>query len=305
MGSDISYVYQLKSRLRKFQERFVGILQSSQFERYVQKPNPYTILGSNPPKSPEIKFRWVKLPIELEREQNKILKDFDQWHTDFIGLFSNATKDEDSRLKMLYLEMDSWLKYRKSKKMPDSAAAAVALFGKACEEFIGFLDELTPSGTPNNILVVDTSAIIDCPDISLMSKSLNINGVTFIFPATVISELDGLKTSKRDESFRRRLTTAINNLNELMTKGDVLEGVKLANNMVVKMLAAEPNFSQLPKWLDSTINDDRILGSAIELQRSNPNSNITILANDINMQNKARLAGIPVMRMPDSFEDAI
>ncbi|MFH1908824.1 MAG: PIN domain-containing protein [Chloroflexota bacterium] len=232
------------------------------------------------------------------------MRDFEEWYTDFVGLFPNPTRDEDVQLKRLYFEMDSWIKYRKDKEIPDSVNTATALFGATCEKFIDMLNQLTPSGGASSILVIDTSAIIDCPDVSQMSILLNMSGATFIFPSTTISELDDLKKGRRDENFRRRLTAAISNLNEIMTKGNVLEGIALPNNIIVKMLAVEPDFSRLPKWLDPQINDDRILASAIELQRSNPNSSIAILANDINMQNKATLAGMPVMKVPDSFETA-
>lgn len=91
MNFDTSYISRLESRLRRLQERFTVILQSSRLERYVRQSNPWASLGSNPPKPPETKLRWVQLPPDLEREQNQILKDFEEWHIDFIQLFSNVT----------------------------------------------------------------------------------------------------------------------------------------------------------------------------------------------------------------------
>jgi hypothetical protein len=308
MNFDTPYISQLKSRLRKLQERFTVILQSSQLERYVRQSNPFasiSALGSNHPKSPEIKLRWIQLPPELEREQNQILKDFEEWHADFIRLFSNATRDEANQLKQLYLEMDTWIKYRSGfKGVPDSPKNAIALFEATCAKFISFLDQFPSASDTSVIFVIDTSAIIDCPDVSQISRLINAVKATFIFPSTTISELDDLKTGKRDENFRRRLKTAINHLSEMMTMGNIREGIELSNGIIVKMLATEPNFSNLPKWLDPSINDDRIVASAIELQRSNPKSSIAILANDLNMQNKGGLAGIPVMKVPVQLEDA-
>ncbi len=303
MNPDSPFITRLKSRLRSLQERFISILRSSRLERYTPQSNPWASVFSDTPRASQIELRWSKLPPGLEREQNQILRDFEGWHSDFIELFSNATRDEDSQLKMLYLEMDSWLKYRLYREVPDSINTAIALFEATCDKFISFLDQLTPSSEANRIFVIDTSAIIDCPNVSQISASLNISGAIFIFPSTTISELDDLKTGKRNDSFRRRLTTAINHLSEITTMGDVLSGVVLGNGILVKMLATEPDFSKLPTWLDRSINDDRIVASAIELQRINPKSTITILANDINMQNKASLAGLPVMKVPAQDED--
>ena len=304
MDSNSSYTSQMKERLRNLQSRFVAILQASQLEGYLKKPNPFAYFGTNPPKGTEIKYRWAKLPAELEREQNQVLKDFEEWHSDFCRLFQNATKDEEMQLKKLYLDMDSWIKYRIVSGIPRSADEAVALFGGTCDQFSKFLDNIEPTGNSDTILVVDTSAIIDCPDISRMISTLDTIGATLIIPSTTISELDSLKTGKRDESFRKRLTAAIRTLNEMITKGNVLDGIPLPNGSILKMLAAEPDFSNLPKWLDPSINDDRILAAAIELQRKHPLSSVAVLANDINMQNKARLAGIPTMRVPHLFDDA-
>ena len=72
----------------------------------------------------------------MEREQNQILKDFQGWNSDFMGLFLNATQDENSDLQVLYFEMDSWIRYRQYRGVPDSSNTAIALFNKTCEKFI-------------------------------------------------------------------------------------------------------------------------------------------------------------------------
>ncbi|HJZ04409.1 MAG TPA: PIN domain-containing protein [Patescibacteria group bacterium] len=305
MDSNSSYTSQMKERLRNLQSRFDAILRASKLEGYLNKPNPLAYFSTNPPKGPEIKYRWAKLPPEIEREQNRVLKDFEEWHSEFCRLFQNATKDEEMQLKELYLNMDLWIRYRMVSGMPRSTDEAVALFGETCDQFSKLLDNIEPTGNSDTILVVDTSAIIDCPDISRMTITLNTVGATLIIPSTTISELDHLKSGKRDENFRKRLTAAIRTLNETIAKGNVLEGIPLPNGSILKMLAAEPDFSNLPKWLDPSINDDRILAAAIEMQRKHPHSSVAVLANDINMQNKAKLAGIPTKRVPDLFDDAI
>jgi rRNA-processing protein FCF1 len=281
-----------------------AILSASQFERYEKKPNPWAYLSSNPPKGHEIKSRWAELLPELEREQNRLLKDFEEWHSDFCGLFQNVTKDEDRQLQKLYLDMDSWIKYRQVSGLPKSVDEAIKSFTAICDQFSNFLDKIEPANKFRSILVVDTSAIINCPDISQISTSLNLSGAIFVIPSTTISELDNLKTMKRDDEFRQRLKAAIHYLEETMANGDDPEGVQLADGSILKMLAVEPDFSKLPEWLDPEINDDRILAAAIELQIGNPVSFIAILTNDINMKNKANLAGIPVKKVPDLFEAA-
>lgn len=305
MDSNSSYASRMKSKLRDIQSRFVAILQVSRLEYYAREPNPFLNLFSNSPIAPEIEMRWIQLPPDLERKQNQILRDFEEWHTDFCGLFQNVTKDEEMQLKNLYLDVDSLIKYRKVSRTPSSVKEVIEFFEATCDRFVNFLDQLESANEYSSILVVDSSAIIDCPDLSQMAFSLDMGDVTLIVPSTTISELDDLKTGRRDERFRRRLTTAIRKLNDIMEMGNVLEGIQLPNGTIIKMLATEPDFSKLPQWLDPYINDDRILASAIELQRKNPSSYIAVIANDINMKNKASLAGLPVKKIPEMSDDAV
>lgn len=298
-----SYAQQLQNRLKVIRDRFLVVLQSSKIETYEKKLSPYLSVGSNPPKGTEIRFRWSKLKPELEREQNKIIRAFEDWHSDFCLLFKDSTTEEDNNLKRLYIVMDSWIRYRNSSDQPRDAKAAINEFNSVYEQFNELLDGVKPSSEAETIIIVDTSAIIDCPDIKIMSNLINITRKVIVVPPTTLKELDELKTGRRDEKFRSRLTAAIKNLNILSSTGNVLEGIQISPDSVFKMLAIEPNFTNLPNWLDPDTNDDRIIAIAIELQRDNPSSNVTVLANDINMNNKALHAGIPVMGIKDSFDN--
>jgi len=298
-----SYAQQLQNRLNVIRDRFLVVLQSSNIESYEKKINPYMSVGSDPPKGPEIRFRWAQLKPESEREQNRIIRDFDNWHSDFCNLFQDITREEDMELKRLYLEIDSWVKYRKSSGQPRSVNEAINGFNEICDRFNDLLEGVKPSSESETIFIVDTSAILDCPDIKKLSTYLNLSRTTIVVPPTTIKELDELKTGRRDKKFRSRLTAAIRNLNELRSMGNVLEGIQITNDSIIKMLAIEPDFTNLPNWLDPDTNDDRIIAAAIELQRDNPSSYVTVLANDINMNNKALLAGIPVMDIPDLFDN--
>ena len=298
MNSNITYISRLINRLEALQDRFIRVLRASQLDGYVPQSNPLSsVFGDQPPRR-QIKYRWLKAPVEVEREQNQIHRDFEVWHSDFIALFPNATQDESNRLKALYLEMDSWLKNRHSGAVPNSTLNAEKAFRETCLKLVAFLGQAQSMSKNAPVYIIDTSALIDYPDIESMAVELDIHNADFVIPTTTISELDNLKTGKRNEEFRSKLTAAIKYINDLTSRGDVLEGISGAHGLKIKMLAKEPDFSQLPNWLDPSNKDDRIVASAIELQRLSPASTITIVANDINMQNKAKLASINVLHSP-------
>jgi rRNA-processing protein FCF1 len=303
MEASNSYISQLKERLRTIQNRYLGFLQSRQGEPHLKKPNPFSSLGSNPPKGPEISYRLPMLSPKQEREQKNLLRDLGSWHNDMSGLLEYVPDDIESLLISLISDLELSIVYPKITGSPESIDGAIQSFEVICDKIIKVIDDVQFTSTTSPLYVIDTSAIIDCPDISLMASELNSSGSIFIIPTTTVKELEELKSSKRDDAFRRKLTAAIKQINENMAKGNVLEGIRLPDGTIFKMLANEPDFTSLPEGLDPQINDDRIIASAIELQRSNPFSTLTIVANDISMQNKASLARISVKKGPGFTED--
>jgi hypothetical protein len=298
-----SYVSQLKERLRTILTNYSEFLKSRQVEPYLKKPNPYRSLGPTPPKGPEVSYRLGNLSPKQERDQKNLLGDLGSWYKDLSGLLDYVSDDSESQLTGLIGDLEASILYPKISGSPESIDEAIKSFGAIVNKIIKAIDDTTSVSTASPLYILDTSAIIECPDISFMASKLNSSGSTFIIPPTTVKELEELKSSKRDDAFRRKLTAANKQINEYMAKGNALNGIELHDGTILKMLAKEPDFSSLPEWLDPHINDDRIIASAIELQRSNPFSTLTIVANDISMQNKASLARISVKKGPDFKED--
>jgi len=66
--------------------------------------------------------------------------------------------------------------------------------------------------------------------------------------------------------------------------------VTVEKTIKLKMVASEPNFDRTLSWLDRENNDDRIIASALEIQRDNPSSAVCLVTSDINLQNKIEMA---------------
>jgi len=120
--------------------------------------NPWSSISGGQPPRRQIKYRWLKAPAEVEREQNQIHRDFEVWHSDFIALFPNATQDERNGLKALYLEMDSWLKYRQNGTVPNSTLNAEMAFRETCLKLVAFLEQAQSMSKNALVYIIDTSA---------------------------------------------------------------------------------------------------------------------------------------------------
>ncbi|MHB0987671.1 MAG: PIN domain-containing protein [Bellilinea sp.] len=299
MNSSNTYAKQLLKRLVIIRTRVIAFLNSRQFERYIQQTNPLMSHFGDRSQRPKIDQRPINLTPSQKREQNNIVTDFNLWQEEIVSVLETISGDEEIQLQSLIQELNSSIIYPKISGEPKSYNEAIESISNSCTRIEEIISRIEPIDWHPTIFVLDTSAVLECPDITEISKSLKLCGATLVIPTTTMKELEELKTGKRDESFRRKLAVAIRNLNNIAAQGDPVSGILLKMKTLLKFGALEPNFSKLPEWLDPNINDDRILASTIELQRANPFSIVTLLSNDLTMQIKARRGNIDVSQGPD------
>jgi predicted ribonuclease YlaK len=79
----------------------------------------------------------------------------------------------------------------------------------------------------------------------------------------------------------------------------VLEGVTVAKTITVQMIPTEPRMADLPSWLDPDNQDDRIIGSLLEIQCAEPSAVVVLVTDDMNLQNKAEMAFLPWAEPPE------
>lgn len=251
------------------------------------------------PHRPEINIRLTPLSPSQEREQKKIISDFNNWQKDFGSVLEYISGDKEISLQSLIKNLNLRINYPNASGSPKTFNDTIESFKESCLQIENIINDFESLAKCPPIYVLDTSTILECPDVSQISSSIDAIEIVLVIPPTLLRELEELKTGKRDEAFRRKLTAAIKNLDEIESQGDPIQGVKILSETTIKFVANEPDFSDLPEGLDPTISDDRILATALELQKSYPFSKITLIANDLSMKNKARLAKICVMKGPD------
>ena len=133
------------------------------------------------------------------------------------------------------------------------------------------------------------------PDVSQYCKFIGQEEFTVIIVPTVIQELDDLKIKSRDIDFKNKVKSVIRRLKGWRQQGSMLKGVTVNKKITIKMVATEPKFNKTLQWLDSSNNDDRIIASILELQSTNPSSKVVLVTADLNLQNKAELAKLPIV----------
>lgn len=156
-----------------------------------------------------------------------------------------------------------------------------------------------PSPDDNVLLVPDTNALLYNHELDKWEFG-GIPRFTLILTPTVLSELDALKINHRNEQVRDKANSLIRQIQEFRRRGRLVEGVTIVEGRSTLLaVATEPRIEQSLPWLDPQNNDDRILATAIEIMRRYPQSIVAVVSRDINLQNKAEFACIPVIKPPN------
>ena len=128
----------------------------------------------------------------------------------------------------------------------------------------------------NKIYVLDTNVLLDDP-----SAIYDYETHEVMIPLAVLEELDNQKNKTSDIGYNARETSRI--LDDLRTKGKLNEGIKLENGSTLKIVIDKEEL-ELPPHLSATKYDNRILSTAIDLQKSNSEKEVVMVSNDINLR---------------------
>ncbi len=135
----------------------------------------------------------------------------------------------------------------------------------------------------NNKVVLDTSVVL------YDALSLNVFKETDIhIPLSVIEEIDRFKRDMGENGRNARQFSRF--MDTLRNRGSLTDGVSLKSGsyVYVNMSTISEEFTDL----DNSKADNRILGTALLLQRQFPNSKIELISKDINLRVKSDVFGI-------------
>jgi PhoH-like ATPase len=135
--------------------------------------------------------------------------------------------------------------------------------------------------TTRDIFILDTSVLIYNP-----SAYKDFNSSDVCIPITVLEELDKLK--KQPNEVGKNARVAIRNIDEISNAGELHIGIKIDNDIVIKVDAS--NYGSVGK--DSEYGDNAILACAVGLKKKDGWNSITLVSRDINLRIRAKALGL-------------
>jgi rRNA-processing protein FCF1 len=286
-----SFIERLKNKLQTIEDKMLKFLDESEIERLRDDPNsPIVFIG--PP------FYWKELKEIGKIMQMELKKLYSEWFEHFYLLLTNASNQTIEEAKETNSFITEWIEHCSGWSTPSTIEEAKTKFKEGIKFFYDYLKILRNSRDNSLILIPDTNSLIDEPDITKYSCLVGTSQYTIILLPTVLEELDKLKIHHREPKFRNKIESIIRRIKGFRNQGELSKGVTINKSITVKAIAMEPDFNKTLKWLDYSNNDDKIIASALEVQKEYPSATVILLTSDINLQNKADMAELPTMELP-------
>jgi rRNA-processing protein FCF1 len=249
---------------------------------------------------PEFHFESMDAPTT--QLQARALKSYRTWLEHVMLLFRDVPEQTSKALVQADKRVTNWIECKIGLGLPGSIRECQGAFRQHAAPFLTILKNVHAGGPSHIVLVPDTNALLMSPEWGSYATIAGADTFSLIITPTVLSELDKLKMNHREQTVRDKAKSIISRIKGLRNQGEegrLSEGVKVHKTITIRLLAKEPNFDATLSWLDSDNNDDRIIASALELQREIPTSVVVLVTADINLQNKAEMAKLPYDEPPE------
>jgi rRNA-processing protein FCF1 len=286
-----SFQERLTSELQRIEAAILDLWHKSRIEEFRNDPYSELVFIAPP-------HYWKALPIEHRAAQARLLGRYRHWYELFYRCHAQHSSDMQDNLDqtnahvLAAIELKSdWSTAATFEENHTVLSDKLNFFRSLLEQHFG--DEM------EFLLVPDTNALLKAADPAQYVDVIDSASFTFVIVPTVLAELDGLKRSRANQAVGDKAEKAIRTIKGLRKQGSVLEGVIVAKTITVKMIPTEPRMADLPSWLDPTNQDDRIIGSVLEIQSAHPSTVVVLVTDDMNLQNKAEMAFLPWAEPPE------
>lgn len=253
-------------------------------------PNPPGLFGFS-------EYRWIKLETSGVKLQSELYKKYNHLTELIEVLLSDVPKEyltkfiQSKKSVFSYIEQNSQVWKGNTQAINDDGINEL-------DKQLNLIKDIFQKEDSSYIFVPDTNALITNPEIE--KWDFGVSSFEILLMPTVLSELDHLKISGRNENVRGKSNRLIKQIKEYRRRGRLSDGIPLVKNKsTFKTFAIEPEFSRTLPWLKEGNGDDRLLASFIEVLRHNPNDYVTLVTADINLQNKAEFANLPFIDVPE------
>lgn len=245
-------------------------------------------------------YLWNNLAREGKQIQVMLLPEVDRFIDLIIALTQNIPSGVHEGLQNNLKKVRSSIE-QEEPTWWKSKGEAVEGFRALLKEIVDTIENYYSVSADEVIAIPDTNALLHNPDIEHWWFK-GVEHFTIILTPAVLSELDEHKVNHRNQQVRDKASSLIRKVKEYRSRGPLYRGVVIVKDKVsLRSIANEPNMTQSLPWFDPTNKDDRFLATTIEIMRDNLGINSFVVTTDINMQNKAEMAGIPLCDVPIPF----
>ncbi|SRR5260370_10705934 len=289
----VSFVVRLEQQLQTIEQQGIELLDASTIKKVYHDPfSKIAFVGHD--------YYWDTADEKQKHLQLKLLRKYSSWFEHLQMLFYGSPEATQKQIRDIDVRIRTWIEKKHVWNVPSTIDEAKRIFRVQLQTYYALLQVFKTSDQVEIILVPDTNALIKAPDLASYGVAIGKAEYTVVILPTVLSELDKLKITHRNEEFRGKVESIIRRLKGLRQQGNMHEGVIVSRVVSVKMIAQEPDFKRTLSWLDPTNNDDRIIAAILEVQREEPSSIVILVSADINHQNKAEMANLPYIEPPDA-----
>src|SRR6056297_2252976 len=134
------------------------------------------------------------------------------------------------------------------------------------------------------VFVIDTNVLLKDPGAIFKFEENDI-----VIPIAVLEEIDNQKNRSNGIGYNARETSRI--LDKLRKKGNLDKGVKLKTGGSLSIVIDE-NELILPPGLSSNKMDNRIISTAIRINKNNKDKDVILVSEDINIRLIANAYGV-------------
>lgn len=279
-----SVVENIKSKLEEIErEAEKLLLEESEIYRWNEPGSMIVAVNS---------YSFKKLSDEGKQLQSKILSDYNKTHSIIEILLQDQSKDVKNKLEKATKRISSILEQENT--WMKSTGEAFEKLQESLRKEADLLNGIYDYSNGKYTIVPDTNILLSNPNLVEWNFE-KFEEFCLVLTPTVLSELDHLKINHRVESVREKSQKIIRQIKEFRRRGKLTEGVPMVKNKSeILAVATEPDFTSTLEWLDSNNNDDKLIASTLEIMRRHPHSPVLLMTGDINLQNKAELAQIPI-----------
>jgi hypothetical protein len=242
-------------------------------------------------------YYWNQRSPQQENIRIGLKREYERFFEMLNLMLRQAPNDIIYQFNLYDKRFRDFIELSSSWSLSDNMEDNLNLFNATCEDIIGILDIFHQKDNVDTLLIPDTnSLLINCDPVAYRTL-VNTDRFTFLLLPTVIGELDKLKYNHRNPDVKDKAEKVIKRIKGWRAQGTLTSGIKVDKTIVVKSLYKEPDMGNTLSWLDSNVQDDRIIANVLSVQAENTSSIVYLVTRDINLQNKADAVFIATMEI--------